>query len=464
MSAKQRNPLSVVILAAGEGKRMRSNLPKVLHHIGGKSMLEHVLSTAYSLQPEQIIVVHGYGGEKVRNAVDYPCKWVEQAERLGTADAVKQALPLIGAEHQVLILYGDVPLITTSTLERLLESSKDGQLGMITTNTPNPAGLGRIVRDKDQAILSIVEERDATAAQKRITEVNSGIYALIGEQLQALMPKITNDNAQKEFYLTDIVQLAVRDGGRVVSVAPDHNEEVMGVNDKIQQVGLERFYQEQLAINLLKKGIDIVDPKRLDCRGTLETGAGVKVDINVIFEGRNQLADNVSIGAHCVIKDCIIGEGATILPNSVLDGATIGARCSVGPFARLRPGAQLGNEVRIGNFVEIKNTTISHFSKVNHLSYLGDAVLGKNVNVGAGTITCNYDGAYKHKTTIANNVFIGSGTQLVAPVNLGEGATIAAGSTVRKDVPTGQLTVTHRLQQRSVNNWQRPSKDKSTTE
>jgi bifunctional UDP-N-acetylglucosamine pyrophosphorylase/glucosamine-1-phosphate N-acetyltransferase len=451
--------LSIVVLAAGEGKRMKSQLPKVVQPIGGKPMLAHVLVTAKSLDPSQIIVVHGYGKDIVRDAVNDPSlKWVEQAERLGTGDAVQRALPLVPKSHRVLILYGDVPLIAGETLKRLLSATPKNSVGLLTVSASDPTGLGRIIRDSRGKIERIVEEKDADDIQRQIHEVNTGIFVVQSEKLHEWLPKLKNNNSQKEYYLTDIVHLAVKEGGEIASAVPSVAEEVLGVNDKSQQATAERHYQKHLAEQLLREGVGICDPSRFDLRGTLHAKTDVTIDINVVFEGRNEIGAGSNVGPNCVLIDCIIGDNTQILANSHLENVTIGDNCTIGPFARLRPGCDLSDNVKVGNFVEVKKSSIGAGSKVNHLSYIGDAQIGMKVNIGAGTITCNYDGANKHCTIIDDAVFVGSGSQLVAPVHIAAGATIAAGSTVRLDVPEGLLTVTHDLKQRSISNWVRPVK------
>ncbi|MFO1258137.1 MAG: bifunctional UDP-N-acetylglucosamine diphosphorylase/glucosamine-1-phosphate N-acetyltransferase GlmU [Gammaproteobacteria bacterium] len=454
--------LSIVVLAAGQGSRMKSPLPKVLHTIGGRPMLDHVLKTARALEPKKIIVVHGFEGEQVRkHFLHFDLDWVFQEKQLGTGDAVATALPLIPLNHRVLILYGDVPIIAIDTLKRLLRATPQNAVGLLTVNAADPTGLGRIIRDLNGDIIRIVEEKDANEAEKQIHEVNTGIFAVPSGLLAKWLPALENNNAQGEYYLTDIIRFAVKDQVQIISTVPSVPEEVLGVNDKAQQVALERFYQKRQAQRLMSEGVWIADPYRFDLRGDLEVGEDVKLDINIVLEGRNKVGRNTEIGPNCYIKNCEIADDVKILANCHLENATIASGCVVGPFARLRPGTILAQKVGIGNFVEIKNTKISRDSKVNHLSYLGDAKVGERVNVGAGTITCNYDGAHKHPTIIEDDVHIGSDTQLVAPVVVKKGATIGAGSTLTKDAEAGVLTVTHALNQRPIKGWKRPIKNKT---
>tara|TARA_R110002110_G_scaffold65206_4_gene180051 strand:- start:136908 stop:138332 length:1425 start_codon:yes stop_codon:yes gene_type:complete len=455
--------LSIVVLAAGQGTRMMSPLPKVLHPIGGKPMLEHVLKAAQTLNPSQIIIIHGYEGELVKQHFkSFPLTWVEQTERLGTGDAVSKALPHIPDDHRVLTLYGDVPLIAPDTLKRLLAAAPENSIGLLTAIASDPTGLGRIVRE-DRRVMRIVEENDANDIEKQIHEVNTGIFVVGKQNLERWVPLIENTNAKGEYYLTDIIQMAAEEGCDIVTAVPSVVEEVLGVNDKSQQVTAERYYQRHLAEALLKKGVCIFDPARFDLRGSLEADIDVVIDVNVVIEGKVTMKKNTRIGPNCVLINCELGENVSILANSYLEDVIVGDNCSVGPFARLRPGTELSSDVHIGNFVEIKNTIIGKGSKVSHLSYIGDAVMGKTVNIGAGTITCNYDGANKYRTIIGDNAFIGSDTQLIAPVKVGEGATIAAGSTLTKDAPAHQLTMTHKLLHRSEDGWARPVKQKGGT-
>lgn len=458
MDNRDQNGLTVVVLAAGKGARMQSDMPKVLHPIGHKPLLQHVLEATFPLSAEQTIVVHGKESDSIKAAFAHlPLTWAEQSEPQGTGHAVLQALPYISADR-VLILYGDVPLITPQTLSRLLDNTPDGCIGLLTTITDNPTGLGRIFRENG-TVKRIIEERDATPAERAITEVNTGIFVVETAHLAQALPQLKNHNAQGEYYLTDIIAWAVDNDIPIHTATPFSPYEVMGINDRKQQVTLERIYQQQQAHLLLEKGTRILDPTRLDIRGPLEVQNAVTIDVNVILQGNNILRTGCHIGPHCVLINCDIGENVAILAHSYLEGVTIGRDATVGPFARLRPGTVLAENVRIGNFVEIKNAHIGEGSKVPHLSYIGDTLMGKSVNVGAGTITCNYDGKEKHKTIIEDDVHIGSDTQLIAPIRVGKGATLGAGTTLHRDAPAHQLTLTQRLEQRSKT-WERPSKDK----
>jgi bifunctional UDP-N-acetylglucosamine pyrophosphorylase/glucosamine-1-phosphate N-acetyltransferase len=452
--------MNVVILAAGQGKRMRSDLPKVLHPLAGKPLLAHVLDTARQLGAAKICVVHGHGGEQVRQALDAPdLSWALQAPQLGTGHAVLQALPHIDPTATTLVLYGDVPLIRAATLRRLLQAAqRDGgdRLALLTAHCDDPRGYGRIVR-VDGRVTRIVEEKDADDAERAIREINTGIVVAPGAALARWLPRLGKANAQGEYYLTDIAALAVAEGMEVVTAHPDANWETDGVNSKAQLARLERIHQRNLAEALMEQGVTLADPDRIDVRGTLACDRDVAIDVGCVFEGAVKLGAGATVGAHCVLKDCSIEAGARILPFCHIDGATVGPHSSVGPYARLRPGAALAEDVHIGNFVEVKNATIAAHSKANHLAYLGDATIGSRVNVGAGTITCNYDGAHKHRTVIEDDVFIGSDTQLVAPVTVGRGATLGAGTTLTKDAPPDALTVS-RPKQISVAGWKRPVK------
>ncbi len=446
--------LDVVILAAGKGTRMFSAKPKVLHLLAGRPLLSHVVRTARSLKPQRIVIIYGFGGEQVRQALgEADLIFVEQEPQLGTAHAVQQALPHLTAQN-TLVLYGDVPLIAPATLQRALNDD-DGLL-LITASPEDPAGYGRIVRDGGE-VRSIVEERDATPAQKTISEINTGILAAPTAKLANWLSKIANDNAQREFYLTDVVSLAVADGTPIRTAQPSELFEILGINSKSQLAQLERIYQRQQAARLLERGVTLADPARIDIRGELDCGPDVTIDIDCVFEGTVRLEQGASIGAHCVIKDAHIEAEAQVLPFCHIDGARVGVHARVGPYARLRPGTVLGPHAHVGNFVETKNATLAEGSKANHLSYLGDATIGRNVNIGAGTITCNYDGANKYQTVIGDGAFIGSDSQLVAPVTVGAGATIGAGSTVTRDAPPGELTIS-RAKQVTVAGWQRPVK------
>lgn len=451
--------LEIVILAAGQGTRMRSALPKVLHPIAGKAMLGHVINRARELTPQKIHVVIGHGAETVKQrlAAD-DLNFVVQQEQLGTGHAVAQALPHLSAER-VLILYGDVPLIKTSTLERLLEQVSAQQLALLTVELADPTGYGRILRDNHGEVYAIVEHKDADATQKAIREGNTGILAVPGERLGEWLGRLSNSNAQGEYYLTDVIAMAVSDGLRVATAQPDDAMEVQGANDRKQLADLERHYQWRAAQALMTQGVTLLDPTRFDLRGQVQTGRDVTIDINVILSGTVVIEDNVEIGPNCVIHNSTLKRGAVIKANSHLDGAVVGEGADVGPFARLRPGSVLEARVHVGNFVELKNAHLNEGSKAGHLSYLGDAVLGKNCNVGAGTITCNYDGANKYRTEIGDDVFIGSNSSLVAPVTLGDGATTAAGSTITENVPAQTLAL-GRARQVNKPDWQRPIKKK----
>lgn len=448
-------PLNVVILAAGKGTRMHSRVPKVLHAIGGKPMLGHVLERAAALQSDCTIVVYGYGGEAVPSACgNAAVEFVLQEPQLGTGHAVQQALPYLQAGGTTLVLYGDVPLTCDATLEKLM--SKPG-LRLLTAALGDPAGYGRIVRDNSGRIVRIVEEKDASAREKKIHEVNTGILCAPTDMLRHWLSKLTNRNVQKEYYLTDIVALAIDSKTEVTSVQPSNDWEILGVNSKEQLAYLERVHQLQNARGLMARGVTLADPWRFDLRGELECGEDVFIDVNCLFEGRVTLAGQVWIGAGCVLKNVEVGEGTRIAPYSHLDGAVIGANCQIGPYARMRPGTRLADEVHVGNFVETKATEIGHKSKANHLTYLGDTTIGRGVNVGAGTIVCNYDGANKYRTTIEDGAFIGSDTQLVAPVTIGRNATIGAGSTITEDAPADSLTLS-RAKQVTIPGWKRPVK------
>lgn len=449
--------LNIVILAAGKGTRMQSLMPKVLHKLAGKALLQHVIDAAKQLNPSKIIVVYGYGGNAVPEAFAHEnIVWVEQKEQLGTGHAVQQASPHLDQEATTLILLGDVPLVSRTSCETLLNKTK--ALGLLTVNKANPTGYGRIVRNAQTAIEAIVEHKDATEQQRQITEVNTGIIAANNQHLKAWLAQLSNNNAQGEYYLTDIVALAVKDGHQVAAEVTNDESSVEGVNSKADLSGLERVYQMRYATALMNAGATLQDPFRIDVRGDLKIGKDVEIDVGCVFEGEVTLADNVKVGPYCVIKNSTIGSGTEIAAYTHIEQAHVNAGCKLGPYARLRPGAEIADHAHIGNFVEIKNSTIGDGSKVNHLSYVGDAVVGKNVNIGAGTITCNYDGANKFKTIIEDNAFIGSDTQLVAPVTIGQGATIAAGSTITRDAPAGQLTFCRAKEQKSIANWKRPVK------
>jgi bifunctional UDP-N-acetylglucosamine pyrophosphorylase / glucosamine-1-phosphate N-acetyltransferase len=449
--------LEIIVLAAGLGKRMRSDLPKVLHPLAGRPLLAHVLDTARELAPRKIVVVHGHGAEKVRAAfADNHIEWALQAEQLGTAHAVMQAMPSISADADVLLLYGDVPLVRAATLKRLLEAARDG-VAVLTAELDDPAAYGRVVRDDSGGVLRIVELRDASKAERAIREINAGFYALRAKRLAGWLKKIGNHNAQKEYYLTDLVGLAVAESVPVNAVMAAHAWEAAGVNSKRELAELERQYQKIAADALMEAGVTLADPARIDVRGTLECGRDVMIDVNCIFEGRVRLGEGVRIGANCVVRNCAIERNTEVLPFSHLEDAQVGERCRVGPFARLRPGAQLAEEVHVGNFVEIKASRLGAASKANHLTYIGDSEVGARVNVGAGTITCNYDGVNKHRTVIEDECFIGSDATLVAPVRIARGSYVGAGSTITKDTPPGELTIA-RARQVSIPGWKPPQK------
>ena len=450
--------MEVVVLAAGQGKRMRSVLPKVLQPIAGKPMLAHVLETARTLDAQRICVVYGHGGEVVRERLDAPdLAWARQAPQLGTGHAVQQALPHLTDGDMALVLYGDVPLIGVSTLRRLAAAAGDARLALLTVEMDNPTGYGRILRNAAGKVVRIVEEKDATDDERKVNEVNTGILIAPVARLRDWLGRIGNDNAQGEYYLTDIIGLAVADGVEVATVQPDAFAETLGVNNKLQLAELERIHQSNIARRLMEEGATLIDPARIDVRGSLTVGRDVEIDVNCVFEGEVELGDGVRVGAHCVVRNARIGAGTRLEPFSHIDSTTMGQACVIGPYARTRPGTVLGADVHLGNFVEVKNSVIADHSKANHLAYVGDADVGSKVNIGAGTITCNYDGANKHRTIIEDEVFIGSDTQLVAPVRVGRGATLGAGTTLTKDAPPDQLTVT-RVRQMSVAHWKRPVK------
>src|SRR5574343_152744 len=451
--------MNIVILAAGQGKRMHSNLPKVLHPVAGKALAQHVIDTARSLNPEKLIVVYGHGGDVVRATLSAPdlC-WAEQAQQLGTGHAVAQAVPQLSAAEQTLVLYGDVPLTTAETLKRLLQAGKDG-LAILTVDLADPSGYGRIVRDADGKVQRIVEQKDASDAEKAICEINTGIMAVPTARLGDWLASLKNDNAQGEYYLTDIVGCAVAEGLPVRTAQPADEWEVLGVNSKVQLAELERQHQRNLAEQLLVAGVRLADPARIDIRGELTHGRDVAIDVGCVFEGKVELADAVEVGPYCVLKNVKVGAGTRIAAFCHFEDAVIGPAGVLGPYASLRPGTELGSEVHIGNFVEVKNSKIAAQYKANHLAYIGDAEIGQRVHLGAGTITCNYDGANKHKTIIEDDVFIGSDPQLVAPVTVGRGATLGAGTTLTKDAPPDALTVS-RAKQLTLSGWARPLKVK----
>lgn len=451
--------LKIVILAAGKGTRMRSKLPKVLQPLAQRPLLGHVLHTASQLSPAAIIGVIGHGAEMVKARFsEQQILWVEQTEQLGTGHAVQQALPHLSADDSVLILYGDVPLTALQTLEDLLaQVDSHHPLALLTINLANPTGYGRIVRDHHHAVTAIVEQKDASASQLAISEVNTGIMAVRGAQLQAWLSRLTNQNAQGEYYLTDIIAMAVADGFSVRTSSPAAEIEVLGVNDKLQLQALERQYQLQQAESLMRQGVTLLDASRIDLRGEVTAAMDVQIDVNVILQGKVVLGENVQIGANCILNNVEIAAGTVIHPFSHIENAVIGAACVIGPYARIRPGTKLADKVHVGNFVEIKNAQVGVGSKMNHLSYIGDTQMGSGVNIGAGTITCNYDGVNKHKTIIGDRVFVGSDSQLVAPVVIEDDATIGAGSTITKTAPAGQLSLS-RSKQLTLAGWQKPVK------
>ncbi len=452
------SPLHVVILAAGQGSRMKSALPKVLHAVAGRPMLHHVIGTAKQLGAETIHTVIGHGADQVKAVTpETSVNWVVQSEQLGTGHAVAQALPDLPDDARVLVLYGDVPLTRVDTLEAMVADLDDRTLGLLTVTLDDPAGYGRIVRNGDGQVTSIVEQKDATEAQRAIREVNTGILAVSAKHLKSWLPTLSNANAQGEYYLTDIIAMAV-DHGLSISVAqPGDAFEVQGVNNRLQLAELERWYQRREADRLMTEGATLADPARIDVRGDLTIGNDILIDVNVVFEGKVSIGSGVSIGPGCVIKDARIADGAQIHAHSVIEGASVGANAQIGPFARLRPGTELAADTKVGNFVETKKAVVGQGSKINHLSYVGDASLGRNVNVGAGTITCNYDGVNKFRTEIGDGVFVGSNTSLVAPVRISADATIGAGSTITRDVAGSELAVA-RGRQRNVSGWERPKK------
>ena len=452
--------LRVCVLAAGQGKRMNSDLPKVMHPLAGKPMIDHVLDTAREVAAAPAVVVYGHGGEVLqKHLASRPLVWAEQRQQLGTGHAVAQALPALPPDCFVLILYGDVPLLSANTLKRLVEAGRESGFALLTVNLTDPAGYGRIIRDARGEVSAIVEHGDADTSVRAICEVNTGVLALRGAYLHRWLPKLGTHNAQGEFYLTDCVAMAVAEGIRVASVMAASEAEVLGVNTRSQLAFLERIYQRHAADALMAQGVTVIDPARLDIRGSLRCGRDVVIDVNAVFEGNVELGDGVHIGPNCVIRESILGTGTRVLPNCVIEEAHIGPNGRIGPFSRVRPETRLGRDVHIGNFVEIKKSTIEDGSKVNHLAYIGDAEIGRDVNVGAGTITCNYDGAHKHKTIIEDEAFIGSDTQLVAPVKIGRGATVGAGTTVTEDVEPGRLVIS-RVRQKTIAGYQRPRKEK----
>ena len=450
---------SAVILAAGKGTRMYSNTPKVLHTLAGKPMVKHVIDTCNGLGAQNIHLVYGHGGDQMKATLaEEQVNWALQSEQLGTGHAVDQASEHFADDEKVLVLYGDVPLISAETIENLLDAQPTGGIALLTVVLDNPTGYGRIIR-RNGPVVAIVEQKDATDEQKLIKEINTGVMVATGGDLKRWLSGLSNDNAQGEYYLTDVIAAAHDEGRAVEAVHPNSPIEVEGVNDRSQLARLERAYQAEQADKLLKQGVMLRDPSRFDLRGELQCGMDVEIDVNVIIEGSVSIGDNVTIGAGCVLKDCEIDDNTVIRPYSVIEGATVGEDCTVGPFTRLRPGADMRNDSHVGNFVEVKNTRLGEGSKANHLTYLGDAEIGQRVNVGAGAITCNYDGANKFKTIIGDDVFVGSDSQLIAPVTIANGATVGAGSTVTRDVAESELVIS-RAKERKIANWQRPVKKK----
>ena len=448
--------LTVLILAAGKGTRMRSDLPKVLQPLAHKPLLGYVIDTSMSFKPKQLVVVYGYGGDLVKETFSSQnIQWVEQKEQLGTGHAVQQAIPLIQEEGNTLILYGDVPLIDEHTIKRLIDKGQKN-LAVLTFLKEDPKGYGRIIRQNNQ-IQKIVEEKDCDESQKKIKEINTGIMCAPNHLLKNWLGRLNNQNSQKEYYLTDIVGLSIEDHIEVLSESADNEVSITGINSKSELAAMERSYQLMTAQKLMEQGVTIMDTNRLDIRGEVVAGQDVTIDVGCIFEGKVILGNHVKVAAYSHIKDSSIGDHTSIEPYSHIVDSSVGAHCRIGPFARLRPGTKLQNHVHIGNFVEIKNSEVNDKTNINHLSYVGDSLVGKSVNIGAGTITCNYDGANKHPTTIEDEVFIGSNTALVAPVKIGKGATIAAGSTITKDAPPGDLTIS-RGKQTSISGWKKPTK------
>ncbi len=449
--------LSIVILAAGQGTRMRSSLPKVLQPLAGKPILAHVLACSQELAADDVCVVYGHGGDAVLAAFEgADIRWALQAEQLGTGHAVQQAMPETPDENRVLVVTGDTPLLTAATLEQLLEKTPQDEMAVLTVDMDDPTGYGRIIRDAD-GVTSIVEQKDTTVEQHLIQEINSGVILCPGDRLKGWLNNLGNDNSQGEYYLTDVVAMAVADGVCVHGIKAGTSVEVMGINDKRQLAEAERALQARRVDALMEHGVGFADPARVDIRGTLKCGSDVFIDVNAVFEGDVELGDGTVIESNNLVRDSKLGANSLIHSNCHIEGATTGDGCEIGPFARLRPGAELANNVKVGNFVEIKKSTVANNSKVNHLTYIGDADIGTNVNVGAGTITCNYDGANKHKTTIGDGAFIGSGVELVAPIEVGKGATIGAGTTLTRSAPEGGLTL-ERAKQKSIEGWKRPVK------
>ncbi|WP_294949904.1 bifunctional UDP-N-acetylglucosamine diphosphorylase/glucosamine-1-phosphate N-acetyltransferase GlmU [Sulfurivirga sp.] len=452
--------LKAIVLAAGKGTRMKSRLPKVLQPLAGRPMLSYVLETAETVPVDETLVVVGHGAEQVRQAIKAAVTWIEQPEQHGTGHAVAQTLGHLADEDVALVLYGDVPLVRAETLRDLVRLVDDAHpLALLTVTLEDPTGYGRIVRDRHHQVVRIVEQKDATAEELAIHEVNTGMMAVRGAQLKRWIERLDSNNAQGEYYLTDIVGFCVADGFEIHTATTDDPLETLGVNDKLQLAALERAFQRRQVERLMREGVTVIDPARVDIRGVVTVGQDVTLDVGVILEGSVHLGDGVTVGAHSVLRNVVVEAGSEIRPFTHAEGVRIGEHCQVGPYARLRPGTELAEQVRVGNFVEIKNAQVAAGSKINHLAYVGDASVGREVNIGAGVITCNYDGANKHRTVIGDNAFIGSDTQLVAPVEVGAGATIGAGSTITKDAPAGELTLS-RAKQVTVKGWQRPRKEK----
>ena len=455
--------ISVVILAAGQGKRMNSDLPKVLQPLAGRPLLGHVLECARALEPDSIHVVYGHGGEQVCEALpDAPVRWILQVEQLGTGHALMQAMPAIPDEEVVVVLYGDVPLVRPETLRQLLAHAGERSVALLSAILDDPAGYGRIVRDAVGNVVRIVEERDTTVKERSIHEVNTGLLAASARDLRRWLGTLRNDNTQSEYYLTDVIVSAVKEGFRIDGVIVPDVTEVLGINDKVQLAEVEAAHRRRKATDLMLAGVTVADPARLDVRGNVTVGRDVYIDVNVVLVGEIKLGDRVRIGPNCYLRDCEIGADTELFPNCVMDRAVIGTGCQVGPFARLRPGTILHRDVHIGNFVEVKKSEIGAGSKANHLTYIGDAIVGSKVNVGAGTITCNYDGANKWRTDIGDGAFIGSGTMLIAPVQIGSNATIGAGSVITRPAPAGKLTL-ERGKQVTIEGWKPPTKKKPET-
>jgi bifunctional UDP-N-acetylglucosamine pyrophosphorylase/glucosamine-1-phosphate N-acetyltransferase len=449
--------LHIVILAAGQGSRMKSDLPKVLHKVAGKPMLQHVVDTVKHLDADGIHIIVGHGAEKVKQTISGNINWCYQTEQLGTGHAVAQALPSIPVNSQVLILYGDVPLISKSTLITMLQGVTEENIALLTVQLDNPMGYGRIIRNFEGNIKAIVEEKDATDEIKDIREVNTGILALTSNHLHKFIPMLGNKNTQGEYYLTDLIELANKGGNKIYAFHPEFEQEVQGVNNRLQLCELECWHQSRISEQLMLNGVTLYDPNRIDVRGTLLCGKDVEIDINCIFIGHVEIGDGVIIGPNCVIENSSIGAKSIVFANSIVESSVVAEEVSIGPFARIRPGTRLENKSKVGNFVETKKTIVGEGSKINHLSYVGDAILGKKVNVGAGTITCNYDGVNKFLTEIGDGVFVGSNTSLVAPVKIGKESTIAAGSTITKKIDNEQLAIA-RSKQKNIDGWQRPTK------